>query len=141
MVVNLIFISAILFFSILFVLGVHKDIRDRKRVEMLIKNTKVSNERLRTMEGQKMEFASIAVHQLRAPLAVIKGYASMILEGTFGAISDPARDAVEKLYKSSEKVVASVEDLLALSSSDRADFDQGAWMTDEPQNTANREGS
>ena len=36
----------------------------------------------------------------------------MILEGTFGKISDEANVAVEKLFKSSEKIVALVEEAL-----------------------------
>lgn len=120
MIINSIFILATLLFSGLLVRGIYKDIRDRKRIETLMKEVKVLNERLQIMEEKKTEFVSIASHHLRAPLAVIKGYASMILEGTFGDISDPVRDVAEKLFKSSEKVVASVEELLAVSRADGA---------------------
>ncbi|HAS84755.1 MAG TPA: hypothetical protein DCS23_01620 [Candidatus Yonathbacteria bacterium] len=106
---------AILAFSIVLIRGIYKDIRDRERIEGLVKDMEVANEKLRMLEGQKTEFVSIASHQLRTPLTVIKGYASMILEGTFGHINDQARDAMEKLYKSSERIVALVEDLLTVS--------------------------
>ncbi|HBH71289.1 MAG TPA: hypothetical protein DDX26_00305 [Candidatus Yonathbacteria bacterium] len=102
-------------FSIILLRGIYKDIRDRERIEGLVKEMEVANERLRAMEQQKTEFVSIASHQLRTPLTVIKGYASMILEGTFGAINDVARDALENLFKSSEKIVALVDDLLTVS--------------------------
>lgn len=106
---------AILVFSIFLVRGIYKDTRDRERIGELAYKMEVANEKLRMLEGQKTEFVSIASHQLRTPLTVIKGYASMVLEGTFGRISDEARDAMEKLYKSSERIVTLVEDLLIVS--------------------------
>lgn len=105
----------ILFFSIFLLRGIYKDIRDRGRIEELAYEMEVSNEKLKMMEQSKTEFISIASHQLRTPLTVIKGYASMILEGTFGPLTERARDAVEKLYKSSEKIVDLVADLLTVS--------------------------
>lgn len=102
-------------FSSTLIRSIYKDIRDRERIVGLVKEMEVANEKLRILEGQKTEFVSIASHQLRTPLTVIKGYASMILEGTFGRISDEARDAMEKLYKSNERIVALVEDLLTVS--------------------------
>lgn len=111
---TLVFLFIFLFSSIL-MRSIYKDIRDREYIAGLVKEMEGANERMRIMEAQKTEFVSIASHQLRTPLTVIKGYASMVLEGTFGALTDEARNAVEKLYKSSEKVVALVEDLLTVS--------------------------
>ena len=102
-------------FSIILMRGIYKDIRDRERIEGLAKEMAVTNEKLHILEQQKTEFVSIASHQLRTPLTVIKGYASMILEGTFGTIATPVHDAMDKLYKSSERIVALVEDLLTVS--------------------------
>ena len=87
-------------FSIILMRGIYKDIRDRERIEGLAKEMAVTNEKLHILEQQKTEFVSIASHQLRTPLTVIKGYASMILEGTFGTIATPVHDAMDKLYKS-----------------------------------------
>jgi len=36
----------------------------------------------------KSEFVTIASHQLRASITAIKGYSSMVLEGTYGEVSD-----------------------------------------------------
>lgn len=113
--VNTALYVSVLFFSGLLLRGIYKDIRDRERIEGLAREMEVANERLRAMEQQKTEFVSIASHQLRTPITVIKGYASMILEGTFGVINDVARDAMENLFKSSEKIVALVDDLLTVS--------------------------
>lgn len=101
--------------SILLMRAINKDIRDREKIVKLIDDVKVANELLRINEAQKTEFVSIASHQLRAPLTAIKGYASMILEGTFGQLLPDAREAMGKLYKSNEKVLSIVEDLLTVS--------------------------
>lgn len=113
MYIALFFLIAI--FIAFFVYGVHREARGRKRVEVLLEEITDVNERLRIMEQQKTEFISIASHQLRAPLTLIKGYASMILENTFGAVSDEARKAIEALYVSSEKIVDLINELLTVS--------------------------
>ncbi len=115
LILNVSVSAFILVFSIFLMRGIYKDIRDRERIEGLVKEMEIANEKLRMLEGQKTEFVSIASHQLRTPLTVIKGYASMILEGTFGSITAEVRRAMENLYKSSERIVALVEDLLTVS--------------------------
>lgn len=111
-----IFISSLVFlFSIFLMRGIYKDIRDRERIESLAYEMAVVNEKLKIMEEQKTEFVSIASHQLRTPLTVIKGYASMIRERTFGELSAEVQDAMDKLYRSSERIVALVDDLLTVS--------------------------
>lgn len=114
-VLNISISAFVLVFSIFLLRGIYKDIRDRERIEELAKEMATTNEKLHILEQQKTEFVSIASHQLRTPLTVIKGYASMILEGTFGAVAEPVHGAMDKLYKSSERIVALVEDLLTVS--------------------------
>lgn len=102
-------------FSLIFFLVLYKAIREERTILVLEEEIKESQEKLDIMEDQKTEFISIASHQLRTPLTVIKGYASMILEGTFGAPTDRVRDAVTLLYSSSGKIVDLVDELLTVS--------------------------
>ncbi len=74
-----------------------------------------ANERLEKLDASKSEFISIASHQLRTPLTVIKGYVSMILENSFGKISAVQRDSLDKVYQSNERLISLVENLLNLS--------------------------
>ena len=113
MYVVLSFLIAIFF--AFFVYGVYREMRGQKRVEELLEEIANVNERLRVMEHQKTEFISIASHQLRSPLTHIKGYASMILENTFGTINDEVRKAIETLYSSSERIVDLINELLTVS--------------------------
>src|SRR3989344_644838 len=106
-------------FGVLLIRTIIKEVQTRERIEGLVKDLAKANEHLREMEQQKSEFVSIASHHLRTPLTAIKGYASMILEGSFGALNEQARDAVEKLFKSSQRLVGLVEDFLTVSRIER----------------------
>lgn len=118
-IINFFVFIAVTLLGFLVVRSVTKDVKTRERIEVLVKDLAKANEHLRQMEQQKSEFVSIASHQLRTPLTAIKGYASMILEGSFGALNEQARDAVEKLFKSSQRLVGLVEDFLTVSRIER----------------------
>jgi len=85
---------------------------------LLIKATIREIEMRREVErlsNAKSEFISIASHQLRTPLAAVKGYISMILEGTYGKLADRQTRPVENVYRSNERLIKLVNDLLSLS--------------------------
>lgn len=113
--INIILIILIAIFLILFFHGVYKRRHHERHLKDLREEMRILNERLPAMERQKAEFVAIVSHQLRAPLTAIKGYASMVLEGSFGVLSDEIRDAANKLYASSEKIIALVENLITMS--------------------------
>ena len=71
--------------------------------------------KLQRLDKAKSEFISIASHQLRTPLTAIKGYVSMILEGSYGQIHDKTRIPIENIYKSSERLIKLVNSLLNIS--------------------------
>lgn len=73
------------------------------------------NEKLKGLDKLKTEFLSLASHQLRSPLTAIKGYASMVRDGDFGDVSPKAKDAVGRIYDSSQNLTMIVEDLLNVS--------------------------
>lgn len=102
-------------FGFLLIRGVYKEIELRERAKKLAGEISMANKELRRLEKQKTEFVSIASHQLRTPLTAIKGYASMLLEGSFGKISSGVREAVEKIYKSNQVLVIIIDDFLMVS--------------------------
>jgi len=76
---------------------------------------RMANEELRKLDQTKSEFISIASHQLRTPLTIIKGYISMLLEENFGRIGDGQRAPLFKVYESNERLIRLVENLLNIS--------------------------
>jgi signal transduction histidine kinase len=95
--------------------SVVKEIAQREHIEKLARDLTVANDRLKDLDEQKTEFVSLASHQLRGPLTAIKGYGSMLLEGDFGELSPMIKDAVEKMYKSTNDLVVIVGDYLDVS--------------------------
>ena len=111
-VFNLIFLAFVLVIGVYLVRSVRNEVETREKVERLAEDLKKANMRLQELDRQKSEFVSIASHQLKAPLTAIKGYASMLTEGSFGQISGAVRDVANRIFKSSQGMVNVVEDFL-----------------------------
>jgi signal transduction histidine kinase len=72
--------------------------------------------KIKEVDQMKDEFISIASHELRTPLTSIKGYLSLILEGTYGKIENKEmKEGINKAIVSSKRLEALVEDLLNVS--------------------------
>lgn len=85
-------------------------------VNHLNKTLEKSNLKLKELDQKKSEFMSLATHQLRAPLTAMRGYSSMILDGTFGEVKNPeVEDAIDKISRSTTDLVTIVEDYLNIS--------------------------
>ena len=69
----------------------------------------------REVDKAKTEFVSIASHQLRTPLSVIKWYVEMLLSGDVGAVSEKQTEYLQEIYTSSEHMVELVNSLLDVS--------------------------
>lgn len=102
-------------FGLLLIRSVIREVRDKEKIEELALKLKESNEELKKLDVAKSEFISIASHQLRAPLTAIKGYVSMILEGSYGAMPEKSLEPLKRTFLSSEQLVSLVSDLLNLS--------------------------
>lgn len=97
-----------LIFGYSLVKSVIREIRYREQLQR-------AYERLKVLDEAKSEFISIASHQLRTPLTAIKGYISMILDGDYGKIPEEAKKPLEGVFKSNERLIKLVNDLLNLS--------------------------
>ena len=86
-----------------------------QEVEKATKELKEAYEELKKLDKAKSEFISIASHQLRTPLTAIKGYISMILEGSYGQLGEKNKKPMENIYASSERLIKLVNGLLNVS--------------------------
>ncbi|MFC1678203.1 ATP-binding protein [Patescibacteria group bacterium] len=109
-----IFILAIVF-GVLLIRFARREVEQVDKLEDLTEELRIVNKKLKQLDTAKSEFISIASHQLRTPLTIIKGYISMILEGNFGHCNQSQTESLEKVYASNERLVQLVENLLNIS--------------------------
>jgi len=109
------FLLILMVFGIFLIRSVSKEVKSKERLEKLTNSLHRANLELQKLDKAKSDFISIASHQLRTPLTVIKGFVSMMLEGSFGQINDVMRDKLNKTYESAERLIKLVNDLLDLS--------------------------
>jgi signal transduction histidine kinase len=77
--------------------------RERGRAEALVE-----------LERARREFMQIASHELRTPLTVIRGYASLLEEGSLGAMPPAAQRAIRTLLDKAGEMRGQVERMLLL---------------------------
>jgi signal transduction histidine kinase len=95
--------------------SVKREIKQREELEILTDKLEAANERLKELDKAKSEFVSIASHQLRSPLTAIRGYASMLAEGSFGKLPAKAEESAKRIEESAKLMAMSVEDYLNVS--------------------------
>ena len=110
----IVFVIALIF-SILLIKSTRNEFVQRERMQNLALQLSNVNKKLRQLDEAKSEFISIASHQLRTPLTIIKGYLSLVLEETFGSITVHMKESLEKAAFSTEQLVKLVNELLDLS--------------------------
>lgn len=84
-------------------------------VDRATKELRSANKELKKLDKAKSEFISIASHQLRTPMTVIKGYVSMIREGDFGPFGEKLNKPLENVLQSTNRLLSLIEDLLNVS--------------------------
>lgn len=109
----------ILFFGILLIRGILREIQQREHLEVVTNELNAANEQLRKLDEQKSDFITIASHQLRTPLSIVKGYISLIVEGSFGNLPDNLKEPLKRVNISNNRLITLVNDLLDLSRIER----------------------
>lgn len=61
------------------------------------------------------DFLSVATHELKAPMTVIKGYVSTVIDGDYGAIADKIQEPLRMVMEQTERLNSMVLDLLNVS--------------------------
>jgi signal transduction histidine kinase len=73
--------------------------------EITYRNLLAAYLRLQELNRQKTVFLAAAAHELKTPLAVIKGYYDLLLSGSLGKLTDKQRDILQESKESSERLV------------------------------------
>jgi len=73
--------------------------------EITYRNLLAAYLKLQEVNRQKTVFLASAAHELKTPLAVIKGYYDLLLAGSLGKLSDKQKDILEESKESCERLV------------------------------------
>jgi signal transduction histidine kinase len=102
-------------FGWMLIKSVKTEVARKEELQIMTNRLAQANDQLRKLDNAKSEFISIASHQLRTPLTAIKGFISLLLEGSYGKVNSIHREVMNKVYLSNERLIALVEDMLNLS--------------------------
>jgi len=104
---------AVTVFSVLLIRGVLKEVRIREKIAKMARSLKRANVELQKLDKAKSEFISIASHQLRTPVSVIKGVASMMIEGDLDNLPAEKKERfIKSLWEKSCKLENIIDDIL-----------------------------
>lgn len=106
--------SLVLGFGILLTRSVLKEVEQREKLEVLTKELEKANGKLKELDRLKSEFLSFASHQVKAPMAVVKGFATLIYDGTYGPASDQIKETARKIKDSADRMIVLVNNILNL---------------------------
>lgn len=85
-----------------------------RQLQELTMRMETANIKLTQLDKLKSEFLSFASHQIKSPMTVVKGYATLILDGSYGAVSDSVREVAEKIRASADRMIGLVDTFLNL---------------------------
>jgi signal transduction histidine kinase len=91
-----------------------KVLRAESRGRDLTMNLKTANIKLTELDRMKSEFLSFASHQIKAPMSVVKGYATLIVDGSFGQVSSQVTEVAQKIKDSADRMIGLVNTFLDL---------------------------
>jgi signal transduction histidine kinase len=76
----------------------------------------IANLKLQQLDKMKDEFVSLASHELRTPMTVIKSYLWLLLDkNSSPALSDKQRKYIDRAYTSTQRLINLVNDMLNVS--------------------------
>jgi hypothetical protein len=104
----------VIIFGVLLIRGVTKEVQQREEIQHLADSLKAANARLKELDKLKSQFLSIASHDLRAPLTVIRNFLSLLMDGTYGKLPAAAAEGMHQVFDRATDMAKSVDTYLIL---------------------------
>ncbi|MFH1188860.1 MAG: ATP-binding protein [bacterium] len=106
------------------------EIMQRKKLEQFAKKLEQANKDLLRLDTLRKEFFSFASHQLRQPLVIMKGYASLIYEGSYGEVAPEIKHASKKIEDAVDQLNLVVNNFLDIRSIEEGKMQYAFQVTD-----------
>ncbi|MES2135192.1 MAG: ATP-binding protein [Patescibacteria group bacterium] len=105
----------VLLFSFMLIKGVTNEVKQREEIEHLADNLRVANDKLKELDRLKSQFLSMASHDLRAPLTIIRNFISLLLDGSYGVLAPAGKEGLQQVFDRATDMAKSVETYLDVS--------------------------
>lgn len=115
----------IVILAILMIRMLRAEDRQKRELQRLTKELVDANKKLEKRDQMRGEFISIASHQLRTPVSVMKGYLSLMLDGTYGRIPAKITDRLKQMYEMNERLVLLINNMLNMARIEKNRIDFG----------------
>lgn len=110
---RILLVLVLLLVGIMFIRSVRHEVEQKEKLQKLSEDLEKANEELKRTEKLKAEFFSFAAHQVKSPMAVIKGYATLIGDGTLAGVpTDKIVEIAKKIGAAASRTLAMVNNLL-----------------------------
>lgn len=114
-ITNGLLLVATLGFGIYLIRSVTKEVEQREEIQRLAEDLKKVNEKLKELDKLKSEFLSIASHDLRAPLTIVRNFISLLLEGAYGKLPKAATEGMHQVFDRATDMAKSIDTYLNIS--------------------------
>lgn len=106
--------ALVLGLGILLIRSVLKEVEQREQLQVLNVKLNKANTELESLSRFKTQLLSLASHQVKSPLAAIKGFATLLIEGSYGVVGDKVKETLGKIKRASDNLINLVNTLLDL---------------------------
>lgn len=113
-VLDSLLLFAIIVFGLLLIKSVRREVEQREKLEKLTKELESANKKLKELDHLKSQFLSFASHQIKTPLAAIKGFASLICDGSYGECPPKVNETSKKISEAANRMISLVNEFLDL---------------------------
>jgi signal transduction histidine kinase len=85
-----------------------------KDLQALNQELHAAKEELEKVNRLKTHLLALTSHQLKTPIGIIRGYATLLREGFYGPLSDEVKEILSKIEFGTEEVVLLVDNIIDL---------------------------
>lgn len=123
-------LSLAMAFGLVLSRSVKREVAARESLQALTADLQRANLQLGDLSRFKSQLLSLASHQIKAPLAAIKGYLALIVEGGYGSVPEQLERPIGAMRHSADNLVELVTGLLDLRKIDEGKMDYQFSRTD-----------